>query len=171
MATRLRSSLSRQEPLSGNSEDSSEMSSQLASPKTQTARNRSPKGFSGSPFKSNLNKISWSVHSSDASFGGQSLISAKHDSLGNTIYSEQDYLPNAVEGTSGLYVTDPTQSFHDRSGLVVPPRNTGDSLGGPATVTSSPKGDTVPKTNQSQRDSSSNIDQSQQLIVESEHYC
>ena len=139
------------------------MSRQLASAKTQAGKDRSPKGFSGSPFKLNPNKMSSSVHSSDASFRTRSLLSGRCDPLSDTTCSQQDCLPNAVEsGLLGLDVTNPTQSFHDRSGSVVPPQNTGDSLGGPATVTSSPKGDTIPKTNQSQRDSSPKTDQSQQ---------
>ena len=59
-------------------------------------------------------------------------------------------------------MTDPTQSFHNPTGAIVPPQGTSDSLGGPTTVMSPPKSDTTPKTNQSQRDSTLKTDQSKQ---------
>ena len=116
----------------------------------------------GFPFKSDVNEMSSSVHLSDASFRAKSLISGTLDSLANTTHSDTACFPNAIEGASGIKMMDTTRSFEDESGPVMPPQDTGDSLGGPKTVTSSPKSDTVPKTNQSQRDSSPNIDQSQQ---------
>ena len=76
--TRLLSSFSRQTLSSSDSEDSNEMSRQIAS-KTQAGKDRSPKGLmSGSPFnKPDAHEIS-SVHSSDASFRNRSLLSGRY---------------------------------------------------------------------------------------------
>ena len=66
------------------------------------------------------------------------------------------------ECNHGCIGTGPTQSFHNPTGAIVPLEGTGDSLGGPTTVTSPPKSDTTPKTNQSQHDTAPKTDQSQQ---------
>ena len=159
--TRSLSSFLRRTPSSSDLEDSNKMSRQLAS-KTQAGKDRSPKGLmSGSPFnRPEVHEIS-SVHSSDASFRNRSLLSGGHDFPNDKSPSEHEFLPNKT-GVSVLNISDPTQVFPDESGLVVPPQDAGDSLQGPSTVTSSTKGDTAAKTNESPRDSTTNIDQSKQ---------
>ena len=159
--TKLLSSFSRRTLLSSDSEDSNEMSRQLAS-KTHAGKDRSPKGLmSGSPFNNrNVHEI-LSVHSSDASFRTWSSLSGRCDLLTNKSPSQHECLPNKT-GVTGLNTSDPTLTFQDESGLIVPPQDTGDSLQGPSTVTSSSKGDTASKTDKSRRDSTSNVDQSQQ---------
>ena len=140
-----------------------EMSRQLAS-KTPAGKDRSPKGLmSGSPFNQpNVHEIS-SVHSSEASFRARSLLSGRIGTPSDASISQSKFLPNMVEsGLSGLNMSDPTREFADESGLVVPPQDTCDLLQGPSPVTSPPKGDKIPKTNESQRDSTSSNDQSQQ---------
>ena len=93
----------------------------------------------------------------------RSLLSGGCDLPTNKSPSQHEFLPNAVEsGLSGLNVSDPTREFQDKSGLIVPPQDTGDLIQGPSTVTSSTKGDTAAKTNESPRDPTTNIDQSKQ---------
>ena len=55
---------------------------------------------------------------------------------------------------------DTTQSFHDESGLVVPPKGTSDSLEGPETTLSPSRSDMSPEPNQSRRDSDPKTDPS-----------
>ena len=124
--------------------------------------NRSPKGFSGSPFKTKVNEVSSSVHSSGASFNDQSLSTGTEDSP-----SQSPCLPNKIAGLLGLdlilHMTDPTQDFPDPTGAVVKgPEDTSDPLGGPTTVTSPTRDDTTSKTGQSQSDTTPKTDQSQQ---------
>ena len=109
--TKLLSSFSRRGLSGSDSEDSNEMSRQLAS-KTQAGKDRSPKGLmSGSPFnKPDVHEIS-SVHSSDASFRTRSLslLSGRHDHSDDKSPSQCKFLPNKVEsGLLGLNVSNPT---------------------------------------------------------------
>ena len=95
--TKLLSSFSKRTLSSSDSEDSNEMSRQLAS-KTPAGKDRSPKGLmSGSPFnKPNVHEIS-SVHSSDASFRARSLLSGRYDTHSDASVSQSNFLPNKVE--------------------------------------------------------------------------
>ena len=165
VTTKPRSLLSRRKPSSSDLRESNDMSRQLASSKTHAGRDRNPKGLSEGTFKLNINKMSLSVHSSDASFRNRSLMSGRNDLLGNTTHSDHRFFPNAIEGASGIKMIDTAQSFHDESGLVVPPKGTSDSLEGPKTPTSPSGSDTSPGSNQSRRDSDPKTDSSSKTDV------
>ena len=120
--TKLLSSFSKRTLSRSDSEDSNEMSRQLAS-KTPAGKDRSPKGLmSGSPFNQPIVHEISSVHASDASFRARSLLSGRFSSRNDSSVSQTKFLPNKVEsGLSGLNMSDPTREFVDKSGLIVPP--------------------------------------------------
>ena len=158
--TKFRSSFSRRRSSSEDSK-SPTMSRMLSSSKTATAGNQSPKGPSGSPFKTNVNEVSSSVHSSEASFRGQSLLTSNVDST-----SDAAFFPNKIASVSGLDsildMSDPTRVFADPTGAVVKPDDASDLLESPTTMTSPAQSDTTPKTNQSQIGATLKTDQCQQ---------